>query len=71
VHFQKSPQLLADIAEFRLAFTCEDCRHFRAADDSCDLLYPTGPHRRATFDTAKEGDAVLFCKVFEAAETGQ
>ncbi len=39
-----------------------------AADDRarCDLLYPTTPHRQATWDATPDGDGISFCKMFEA-----
>lgn len=32
----------------------------------CDLLYPTTPHRRATWEATADGEGVSFCKMFEA-----
>lgn len=32
----------------------------------CDLLYPTTPHRRATWDATADGEGISFCKMFEA-----
>ena len=59
-----------EIDQFRLAFTCEDCRHGVDGQDgaplACDLLYDPTPHRRATIDAMAEGDALMFCKMFEA-----
>jgi hypothetical protein len=61
-----SSALRDEIQRFHLVFTCEACAHFVPEEEVCDLLYPTEPHRQATFDNAREGDPVLFCKMFEA-----
>lgn len=62
-----SEQLRRQRSSLRLVCACEDCEHFdEHAGPACDLLYPTEPHRRAAFDSAKDGDAVWFCKMFEA-----
>ena len=55
-----------EIQRFRLAFCCEDCRHFVSQDERCDLLYPTDPHRRGAFESAANGSQLVFCKMFEA-----
>ncbi len=61
-----SEQFRRERAALRLACTCEACEHFVPEQEACDLLYPTPPHRQATFDAAKDGDPVSFCKMFEA-----
>lgn len=53
-------------AALRLACTCEECEHFVPTQEACDLLYPTGPHRQAALDAARDGEPVSFCKMFEA-----
>lgn len=55
-----------EIRRYRLAFTCEECIHFVATDQICDLLYPTEPHRQASVDAKQDGDPLLFCKMFES-----
>lgn len=58
--------LREEIRRYRLAFTCEDCTHFVADAEVCDLLYPTGPHRKAAVEAKQDGDPLLFCKMFES-----
>jgi hypothetical protein len=58
--------LREEIRTLRLAFTCEECAHFVEDEGVCDLLYPTEPHRRATYEAKADGDPVLFCKMFES-----
>jgi|GEM_PF-2334987 len=68
-----SPALRLDLSQHRLVCCCEDCDHFDAAatergatgSGACDLLFPTAPHRRATWESAADGDALSFCKLFE------
>lgn len=55
-----------EIGRLRLAFCCEECGHFAAHREACDLLYPVEPHRRARFENAAAGDRLVFCKMFEA-----
>jgi hypothetical protein len=62
-----SERLRRQRVELKLVCACEECEHFDDRDGpACDLLYPTAPHRRAAFDSAKDGDPVWFCKMFEA-----
>ena len=56
-----------EIRRYRLAFVCEECRHFVEPEETCDLLYPTEPHRRATYESAPAGERLVFCKMFESA----
>jgi hypothetical protein len=58
--------LREEIRTYRLAFTCEQCTHFVPREGACDLLYPTDVHRQAAYDEKRDGDPVLFCKMFEA-----
>lgn len=62
-----SEQFRREAESLRLVFTCEACEHFVPEKEACDLLYPTRPHRQATFDAAQDGDPVSFCKMFEAS----
>ena len=62
-----TPALRVELATYRLSFTCEDCTHFVADAQVCDLLYPTEPHRKAAVEAKVDGDPLLFCKMFEAA----
>jgi hypothetical protein len=55
-----------EIRRFRLVFTCEDCVHFVSVEEVCDLRYPTEPHRQAAMALKKNGDPLLFCKMFES-----
>ena len=57
--------LREEIRRYRLVFTCEECSHFVADAQVCDLLYPTEPHRQAAVDAKQDGDPLLFCKMFE------
>lgn len=59
-------KFLAQVKEYRLSFTCEECGYFVPAHDVCGLLYPTTPHRAATFAALQLGDRVQFCKMWEA-----
>jgi hypothetical protein len=59
--------LREEIRRYRLVFTCEECSHFVADAQVCDLLYPTEPHRQAAVEAKVEGDPLLFCKMFESA----
>jgi hypothetical protein len=72
-----SEQLRQERRSLRLVCCCEDCEHFvgdaaapttttTLAPGGCDLLYPTAPHRQATWEAAQDGDEVSFCKMFEA-----
>lgn len=69
-----SEQLRRERASLKLVSCCEDCEHFvegalesaSGSRGSCDLLYPTAPHRRAVWDQAQDGDEISFCKMFEA-----
>ncbi len=58
--------LRAEFDRFALAYACEDCLHFVHAQDACDLMYPTAPHRRAHLQALLDGEPVAFCKMFEA-----
>lgn len=58
--------LREELLRYRLVFTCEDCVHFVVAGETCDLLYPTQPHRQAVIQTKANGDPLLFCKMFES-----
>ncbi len=62
-----SERLRRQRVELKLVCACEECEHFDVREGpACDLLYPTALHQRAVFDNAKDGDAVWFCKMFEA-----
>lgn len=52
--------------EFRLKECCEDCSHYCEERNLCAVLYPVKPHLRETFDNAKDGERIYFCKMFEA-----
>jgi hypothetical protein len=65
VHAAITQALRDEIEAFRLVYCCEDCAHF-VPDGTCDLLYPTAPHRRAHNEALAPGDPVVFCKMFEA-----
>lgn len=67
MHLAMDRILREEIGRFRLAFTCEDCVHFHASDDACDLLYDPTPHRRATVEALADGEPLSFCKMFEAS----
>lgn len=49
---------------YNLKECCEDCRHF-FNDSQCAMLYPVKPHRRESFEMAKDGERIYFCKMFE------
>ena len=66
MHVFMSEEFRRDCSRHRLAFTCEDCRHFGAEQDACAVLYPTTPHRNATLAATGENERVYFCKMFEA-----
>lgn len=52
--------------QFRLKACCDDCAHFCEQRQKCAMLYPVAPHLRETFDKAKDGERIYFCKMFEA-----
>lgn len=56
-------RLRAEIARYRLAFTCEQCVHFDEDRTSCSQGYLTEEHRRRTLEV---GRTLVFCKSFEA-----
>lgn len=53
-------QLLEQIAQFDLRFTCEECAHFTGT--GCAHGWPGGERKRALLD----GEEIEFCKEFEA-----
>ncbi len=53
-------------AKFRLKECCENCHHYCEKRNLCGMLYPVEPHRSQTFEQAKDGDRIFFCKMFEA-----
>lgn len=61
-----SPSFREQRERHRLAFACEDCRHFCEEREECAVRYPTEPHRRATVDALVDGERLYFCKMFEA-----
>jgi hypothetical protein len=67
-----SEELRAEVSRWALSFTCERCRHFVepppdvAQEPSCDVLYPTAPHRDATYAATPDGERVFFCKMYES-----
>ncbi len=48
---------------FRLQFTCGSCAHFDEEKSRCAEGYPNDEH----LDDSLEGEAVLFCKLWEGA----
>lgn len=36
----------ADYMLYKLPYSCEDCSHFKASDESCTLGFPTESHLR-------------------------
>lgn len=56
-------RLRAEIARYRLVFTCEQCIHYDEDAESCSQGYPTGEHRQKTLEL---GRTLVFCKLFEA-----
>ena len=52
--------------QFSLKDTCEDCSHYCEQRNLCAMLYPVKPHLSETFNEAKEGERIYFCKMFEA-----
>jgi hypothetical protein len=57
-------KLRAEVAEFRLRFTCEDCAHFDPERGACAHGYPSAAHR--ALDLAEQ-KTLEFCKEFELA----
>lgn len=51
--------------QFALKECCEHCLHFCAERKECEVMYPVEPHLRSTFDQAKDGERIYFCKMFE------
>lgn len=52
--------------QYQLKECCENCQHYCPERNLCGMLYPVEPHLSQTFDQAKEGDRIYFCKMFEA-----
>ena len=52
--------------QFDLRECCEDCRHYCEIRNKCAMLYPIEHHLKETFLSAKTGDRIYFCKMFEA-----
>ncbi len=50
---------------FGFCFTCEDCRYFCPADETCLHGYPVLVHRAARYDASPPPGSILFCKEFE------
>jgi hypothetical protein len=72
-----SPAFRIEASQHQLVTACEHCAHFvfdavervaggTGAPGACDLLFPTGPHRRAAWQALHDGEALPFCKMFEA-----
>ena len=54
--------LRAEVAQYRLRFTCEHCAHFVAERAACAHGYPAAAHH--ALDLA-EREVLEFCKEFE------
>ena len=57
-------QLVDELSRYRLLYTCDDCAHFSADPRAlCTHGYPIGERRDRILEV---GDAIEFCKEFEA-----
>ncbi|HET9953597.1 MAG TPA: hypothetical protein VFQ61_03790 [Polyangiaceae bacterium] len=54
-------QLRAEIARFRLVFTCETCAHFEPDSQRCASEYPNAAHRLRVLEDRE----LEFCKEYE------
>lgn len=60
---QLDERLRAEIARYRLVFTCEQCVHYEEDQRSCSQGFPSDEHREQTLEL---GRTLVFCKLFEA-----
>jgi len=63
---EMSQGLREEVKRLRLVFTCDDCANFAAHLEQCSLRYPTAEHRKAHVEALRDGERVVFCKMFEA-----
>lgn len=61
-----SEKLEREMADFDLAFVCEDCKYFAAEEEKCTIYYPEYLHKRSTIEALGHGDRLYFCKMFES-----
>lgn len=56
-------RLKAEVARFRLRFSCDDCVHFDPGA-GCSQGFPSSEHRASSLEGRR---SVVFCKMFEAS----
>jgi hypothetical protein len=65
----KTALFIDESTSLRLAYCCDECRHFRsdaAVGKRCAVMYPTAPHERANVDAVDVDGVIQFCKMFES-----
>jgi len=56
----------ADYNIYKLPFSCEDCSHFKSADQSCTLGMPTEPHlRKNQIHSYNLSGKIALCRIQE------
>lgn len=56
----------ADYNRFNLPFSCEDCSHFKTADESCTLGMPTEPHlKKNQINSYNLSGKIALCRIQE------
>jgi hypothetical protein len=62
MHTQIDEQLLGEVAQFCLRYTCEVCGNFEPTNGACALGYPNEEHRERPLLLGRK---VTFCKEFD------
>jgi hypothetical protein len=65
MRFARSPQLLEEIARFRLRSACRDCFFFVMAEQRCAHGWPSADQQRDPLEEDGAPAAIAFCKEFE------